>query len=198
MLLSDAESTCIQLRMWSGSFWFQWSQFNGFFFSSGCPEPPKNKQKTSRMKNKYWEWRRRGRMLWVTGEDVDETPEKTESEKRTRKKKTRGSDSCWKSSDVSAASQKSLFMKRNSTFFFGMVYECVMYTHTRTYALCCVYWSIHKYISASWLFYDAPSPDPWTISSTDSFTSFWIPSTFFLSFSYYLCERYIIFAMARL
>jgi hypothetical protein len=91
--------------------------------------------------------------LWVTGEDVDETPEKTESEKRSRKKKTRGSDSCWKSSDVSAASQKSLFMKRNSTFFFGMVYECVMYTHTWTYALCCVYWSIHKYISASWLGY---------------------------------------------
>ena len=25
-------------------------------------------------------------MLWVTGEDVDETPEKTESEKRSRKK----------------------------------------------------------------------------------------------------------------
>lgn len=118
--------------------------------------------------------------------------------KKDQEKKTRGSDSCWKSSDVSAASQKSLFMKRNSTFFFGMVYVCVMYTHTWTYALRCVYWSIHKYISASWLFYDVPSPASWTISSTDSFTSFWVPSTFFLSFSYYLCVRYIIFAMARL
>lgn len=58
--------------------------------------------------------------------------------KKDQEKKTRGSDSCWKSSDVSAASQKSLFMKRNSTFFFGMVYECVMYTHTWTYALRCV------------------------------------------------------------
>jgi hypothetical protein len=55
--------------------------------------------------------------LWVTGEDVDETPEKTESEKRSRKKKTRGSDSCWKSSDVSAASQKSLFMKESQLSF---------------------------------------------------------------------------------
>lgn len=124
--------------------------------------------------------------------------QRKQNQKKGAGKKTRGSDSRWKSSDVSAASQKSLFMKRNSTFFFGMVYECVMYTHTWTYALCCVYWSIHKYISASWLFYDVPSPDPWTISSTDSFTSFWVPSTFFLSFSYYLCVRYIIFAMARL
>lgn len=125
--------------------------------------------------------------------------QRKQNQKKGAGKKTRGSDSRWKSSDVSAASQKSLFMKRNSTFFFGMVYECVMYTHTWTYALCCVYWSIHKYISASWLFYDVPSPAPWTISSsTDSFTSFWVPSTFFLSFSYYLCVRYIIFAMARL
>jgi hypothetical protein len=76
---------------------------------------------------------------------------------------------------------------------------CDVYTHMDLCpALCVAYWSIHKYISASWLFYDVPSPDPWTISSTDSFTSFWIPSTFFLSFSYYLCVRYIIFAMARL
>jgi hypothetical protein len=115
----------------------QWSQFNGFFFSSGCPEPPKNKQKTSRMKNKYWEWRRRGRVLWVTGEDVDETPEKTESEKRSRKK----DEGLWFSLEefrrLGSLAEKFIY-ERISTFFFGMVYECVMYTHTWTYALCCV------------------------------------------------------------
>ncbi len=201
MLFSDAESTCIQLRMWSGSFWFQWSQqFNGFFFSSGCPEPPKNKQKTGRMKNKYWEWRRRGRMLWVTGEDVDETPEKTESEKRTIGKKDEG---LWflleEFRRLGSLAEKFIYEKKLNFLFWHGVWMCDVYTHMDLCpALCVAYWSIHKYISASWLFYYVPSPDPWTISSTDSFTSFWIPSTFFLSFSYYLCVRYIIFAMARL
>ncbi len=160
------------------------------FFKSGCPEPPKNKQKTGRMKNKYWEWRRRGRMLWVTGEDVDETPEKTESQKGPEKK----DEGLWFSLEefrrLGSLAEKFIY-ERNSTFFFGMAYECVMYTvHTRTYALCCVYWSIHKYISASWLFYDVPSP-PWTISSTDSFTSFWVPSTFFpFLFLLFVCAVY--------
>jgi hypothetical protein len=170
-----------------------------FFFSSGCPEPPKNKQKTSRMKNKYWEWRRRGRVLWVTGEDVDETPEKTESEKRSRKK----DEGLWFSLEefrrLGSLAEKFIYEKKLNFLFWHGVWMCDVYTHMDLCpALCVAYWSIHKYISASWLFYYVPSPDPWTISSTDSFTSFWIPSTFFLSFSYYLCVRYIIFAMARL
>ena len=56
-------------------------------------------------------------MLWVTGEDVDETPEKTESETELGKTTRGDSDSRWKSSDVSAASQKSLFMKETQLSF---------------------------------------------------------------------------------
>lgn len=107
------------------------------FFHPVARNHRKNKQKTGRMKNKYWEWRRRGRMLWVTGEDVDETPEKTESEKRSRKK----DEGLWFSLEefrrLGSLAEKFIY-ERNSTFLFGMVYECVMYTHTWTYALCCV------------------------------------------------------------
>lgn len=145
----------------------------------------RNRQKTNRMKNKYWEWRRRGKMLWVTGEDVDETPEKTESETELGKTTRGDSDSRWKSSDdVSAASQKSLFMKETQLSFLAwrMNVWCI---HTRTCALCCVYWSIHKYISASWLFYDVPSPR--TISSADSFTSFGFHLLFFPLILVILC-----------
>jgi hypothetical protein len=146
MLLSDAESTCIQLRMWSGSFWFQWSQFNGFFFSSGCPEPPKNKQKTSRMKNKYWEWRRRGRVLWVTGEDVDETPEKTESEKRSRKK----DEGLWFSLEefrrLGSLAEKFIYEKKLNFLFWHGVWMCDVYTHMDLCPVLCVaYWSIRVY-----------------------------------------------------
>jgi hypothetical protein len=91
--------------------------------------------------------------------------EKTESEKGKGKKMAGGSEFCWKSSDISSSqSRKRLAEKfiyeRNSTFFFGMAYECMMYIHTWTCALRSAwlwgYWSIHKYISASWLFYDVP------------------------------------------
>lgn len=55
--------------------------------------------------------------LWVTGEDVDQTPRGKQNQKRKTEKKARGSESCWKSSDISAASQKSLFMKETQLSF---------------------------------------------------------------------------------
>ena len=125
--------------------------------------------------------------------------------KRNREKMAGGSEFCWKSSDVSSSQPRKrlaekFIYERNSTFFFGISYECMMYIHPWTYALrsalLCGYWSIHKYISASWLFYDVPFSFLNHISSADSFTSFWVPSTFFEpSFLIIICLCVVLFSL---
>lgn len=77
-------------------------------------------------------------MLWVTGEDVDETPEKTESEKRSRKK----DEGLWFSLEefrrLGSLAEKFIYEKKLNFLFWHGVWMCDVYTHMDLCPVLCV------------------------------------------------------------
>ena len=179
------------------------------FSLTGRMNHQKTNSELTEWKNKYWEWRR-GKLCHCDAcvccgnrrRCGLNTREKTESEKGIGKKWQGVLNFVGKvpTSQPRKRLAEKFIYERNSTFFFGISYECMMYIHPWTYALrsalLCGYWSIHKYISASWLFYDVPFSFLNHISSADSFTSFWVPSTFFEpSFLIIICLCVVLFSL---